>query len=84
MKRNGFLRKIRQGHQPPAVVASFGWWAHHVGIPSNTLCPDEVYLPHLKRYVSGFKTSQYGIKWMRFESDRPVSELVHTVPHNAF
>jgi hypothetical protein len=35
-------------------------------------------------YVSGFQTSPYGIEWMRFEKDSPVSELVKTVPHLAF
>lgn len=27
----------------------------------------EVYIPHLKFYVSGFPTSPFGIEWMRFE-----------------
>ena len=35
-------------------------------------------------YVSGFQTSPYGIEWMRFEQDSPISELVKTVPHVAF
>ena len=35
-------------------------------------------------YVSGFETSPYGIEWMRFEKDSPISELVKTVPHLAF
>ena len=40
----------------------------------------DTYVP----YVSGFETSPYGIEWMRFEHDSPVSELVKTVPHIAF
>ena len=35
-------------------------------------------------YVSGFETSPFGVEWMRFEPDSPVSELVRTVPHLAF
>jgi hypothetical protein len=35
-------------------------------------------------YVSGFETSPYGIEWMRFEPDSPISELVRTVLHVAF
>jgi len=35
-------------------------------------------------YVSGFAESPYGIEWMRFEPDSPISELVQTVPHLAF
>ena len=35
-------------------------------------------------YVSGFETTSYGIEWMRFEANSPISELVRTVPHIAF
>ena len=35
-------------------------------------------------YVSGYETSPYGIEWMRFEKDSPISEIVKTVPHIAF
>jgi hypothetical protein len=38
----------------------------------------------LKLHVCGFETSPYGIEWMRFDKDCPVSELVRTVPHIAF
>ena len=40
----------------------------------------------LRRLIfgSGFETSPYGIEWMRFEKNSPVSELVRTVPHIAF
>jgi len=35
-------------------------------------------------YVSGFDSSPYGVEWMRFEPDSPVSKLVQSVPHLAF
>lgn len=35
-------------------------------------------------YVCGFESSPYGIEWMRFEPDSPVSALVRSVPHIAF
>jgi len=35
-------------------------------------------------YVSGFEISPYGIEWMRFEPDSPVSALIRSVPHIAF
>jgi hypothetical protein len=35
-------------------------------------------------YVTGFDTSPYGVEWMRFEADSPVSKLVQQVPHLAF
>jgi hypothetical protein len=74
---------IRQAHEPP-VVTRQGWRYHHIGIPTETPRPGEEYLPHLKLHVSGFETSPYGIEWMRFDKDCPVSELVRTVPHIAF
>ena len=35
-------------------------------------------------HVAGFETSPYGIEWMRFEDDSPVTELVRRMPHMAF
>jgi hypothetical protein len=74
----------RQDHEPPPVIAQKGWRYHHIGIPTSIPRPGERYIPHLKLYVSGFDTSQYGVEWMRFEPDCTISELVRTVPHIAF
>jgi hypothetical protein len=74
----------RRDHEPPAAIAQYGWRFHHVGIPTESPRESEQYLEHLKMYVSGFETSPYGIEWMRFERDCPVSDLVRTVPHVAF
>ena len=46
--------------------------------------PNEKYIEGLKIYVSGFETNPYGIEWMRFEKESPISELIKTVPHIAF
>lgn len=35
-------------------------------------------------FVSGYKTSAYGIEWMRFEPEAQVPDLVRRVPHVAF
>jgi hypothetical protein len=75
--------RMRQNHEPPAAVAK-GWRYHHMGIPTDERRSGEQYLEHLKMYVSGFETSPYGVEWMRFEPDSPISELVRTVPHVAF
>jgi hypothetical protein len=75
--------KLREDHEPPTAIRQ-GWRYHHVGIPTRIPRPAERYLPHLRIYVSGFETSPYGIEWMRFEEDCPVSELVRNVPHVAF
>ncbi|MBN1165250.1 MAG: hypothetical protein JXB45_11770 [Candidatus Krumholzibacteriota bacterium] len=65
-------------------MALRGWRYHHLGIPTAIPRPDESYIEELKLYVSGFDRSPYGIEWMRFDADCPVSELIKTVPHIAF
>jgi hypothetical protein len=65
-------------------VINQGWQYHHLGIPTDVVHPNERYLKDLKMYVSGFETSPYGIEWMRFEKDSPVSHIIQTIPHIAF
>ena len=76
--------QLRKESDPPAAVAEWGWRYHHLGIPTQTPQPNEIHLEHLKIYVSGFETSPYGIEWMRFDEDCPISEIIKTVPHIAF
>jgi len=57
---------------------------HHIGIPTQIRRDGERYLAEFKMYVSGYQTSEFGIEWMRFESDCPLPPLVQTVPHVAF
>lgn len=83
-KPNSDSLEKRKDHEQPAVIAKYGWRFHHMGVPIDTPRPGEQYLENLKMYVSGFETSPYGIEWMRFEHDSPVSDLVRTVPHVAF
>lgn len=78
------MTKIRKDHEPPESITVWGWKYHHLGIPTKRKFPDEIYLPQFKFYVSGFKTSPFGIEWMRFEKDSPVSKLIQTIPHLAF
>ena len=78
------LNGKRLDHEPPAAVIECGWRYHHLGIPTDIPKPNEIYLKEFKLYVSGFSTSPYGIEWMRFEDDSPVSDLIKTVPHIAF
>ena len=74
----------RKDHEQPAIITKYGWRFHHIGIPTDKPRPSEQYLENLKMYVSGFQTSPYGIEWIRFEQDSPISELIKTVPHVAF
>jgi len=76
--------KLRQEHEPPAAIAEWGWRYHHIGIPTDTPREGEIYLEKYRMHVSGFDTSPYGVEWMRFESESPVSLLVRSVPHLAF
>jgi len=78
------MKKLRLGHEPPFSTAKWGWKYHHLGIPTKKKIPKETYLPEFKFYVSGFNTSPFGIEWMRFEKDSPISKLIQTVPHIAF
>ncbi len=78
------MNKIRLDHELPLAFTEWGWKYHHMGIPTDKVIPGELYLPHLKMSVSGFETSPFGIEWMRFDEDCPISEITKTVPHIAF
>jgi hypothetical protein len=57
---------------------------HHVGIPTDRPRAGERHIEHLKTFVVGHENSEFGVEWMRFETDAPVPELVKKVPHVAF
>jgi hypothetical protein len=79
-----FLSSRRKDHEPPPAIAQRGWRYHHLGIPTSIKRVGEVHLKQFGLHVSGFDTSPYGIEWMRFDTDSPISELIRTVPHIAF
>ena len=74
----------RKDHEQPFAISKKGMRYHHIGIPTDEPKPNEKYLKELKFYVSGFDTSEYGIEWMRFEKDSPVSDIIKRIPHIAF
>jgi hypothetical protein len=78
------MANSRQDHELPLSTAEWGWKYHHLGIPTKKKMPGEIYLHQFGLYVSGFSTSPFGIEWMRFEKESPVSKLIRTVPHIAF
>ena len=57
---------------------------HHLGIPTTTPKPGEMYLEAYKTYCTDHEDNPFGIQWMRFEVDCTLPELVKTVPHVAF
>lgn len=78
------MKNTRLDHELAECIVKWGWKYHHIGIPTDKVMPNERYLPHLKFYVSGFDTSPFGIEWMRFDEDCPISEIIKSVPHIAF
>ena len=68
---------MRKDHEQPLAVSKHG-------IPTTEKKPNEIYLPQYKFYVYGFDTSDYGIEWMRFEDDSPISDIIKKIPHIAF
>jgi hypothetical protein len=57
---------------------------HHVGIPTTTPQPGEMYLEEYKAFCTDHESNPFGIQWMRYEVDRPLPDLVKAVPHVAF
>ncbi|HOB84030.1 MAG TPA: hypothetical protein PKX27_04910 [Bacteroidales bacterium] len=78
------MKNKRSDHEQPLSTSHWGWKYHHLGIPTDKKMTGEIYLSQFKFYVSGFDSSPFGIEWMRFEKDSPISKLIQTVPHLAF
>ena len=78
------MRKSRLDNELPESIVKWGWKYHHLGIPTNNIMPEEVYLSRFGMYISGFSCSPFGIEWMRFEEGSQVNTLIQTVPHIAF
>jgi hypothetical protein len=78
------MKNIRLENELAECIEKWGWKYHHSGIPTKEKMPDEKYLPQFGFCVSGFPTSPFGIEWMRFDSNSPISPLVQKVPHVAF
>ena len=78
------MTQKRLNHELPYSVSEWGWKYHHLGIPTDKKMPDETYLSEFKLFVAGFDSSPFGIEWMRFEKNSPVSNLIRTIPHIAF
>jgi len=74
----------RKDNEQPFAISKKGMRFHHIGIPTTRHKPNEKYLEQYKFYVSGFDTSEFGIEWMRFKKDSPISEIIQRVPHIAF
>jgi hypothetical protein len=78
------MRKKRLDHEQPLAIKEWGWRYHHIGIPTSGAIPGETYMPGFKLFTGGFKSSPFGIEWMRYDAGSPVDELIKSVPHVAF
>jgi hypothetical protein len=78
------MTKIRLEHELPVSIEEWGWKYHHLGIPTRSVMPGEIYVSQFRFFVSGFSTSPFGVEWMRFETDSPIDVLIQNVPHLAF
>lgn len=74
----------REDNEQPSAISKNKWRFHHLGIPTKEIKPDEYFLEQFGMYVSGFETSEFGIQWMRFTDDSPISPLVQKVTHLCF
>lgn len=78
------MTKPRLEHELPLSTVKWGWKYHHLGIPTQSIMPGEIYVSKFRFFVSGFSTSPFGIEWMRYEPDSPIDILIQKVPHLAF
>ena len=78
------MKNLRSDNEQPESIEKWGWKYHHLGIPTDKVMPEEIYLPQFGLFVSGFSSSPFGVEWMRFEENSPVDRLIQTVPHLAF
>jgi hypothetical protein len=57
---------------------------HHIGIPTSTPQPDEIYLAEVKLHITDAGKSEHHIEWIRPEPGCPFPEIMKTTPHVAF
>ncbi len=57
---------------------------HHVGVPTDTPQPGEVYVPDTKVWVTDPGDHPYRIEFLRFEADSPVTGPLRDLPHVAY
>ncbi len=57
---------------------------HHIGLPTDTSQPGEVYVEDTKVWVTDPRRHPYRIEFLRFEKDSPVQGPVRDLPHIGF
>ncbi len=54
---------------------------HHIGLPTDTSQPGEVYVADTKVWVTDPRRHPYHVEFLRFEKDSPVKGPVRDLPH---
>lgn len=57
---------------------------NHVGIPTSTPQPGEMYAEGMKLFLTDFTKSENKIEFLRFEADSPLPEILKTHAHIAY
>ncbi len=57
---------------------------HHIGIPTKTPQPNEVYLESAKLFITDATKHEHRIEWVRCESNTTMPALLQTTAHAAF
>ncbi len=72
-------RRIRVGY-----FMTVTYTYHHMGIPTDEVCPGERYSSTFKMYTAGGEEGPFHVQRHRFEPGCPLHPLLQTRPHVAF
>lgn len=56
----------------------------HIGLPTQTPQPGEVYSPDMKLHIAGPETNEMRIEYLRFEADSPMPQELKDNVHVAY
>lgn len=57
---------------------------NHIGIPTSTPQPGEVYSADMKLFLTDYEQSPNRIEYLRFEADSTMPEILKSAPHIAY
>jgi len=57
---------------------------NHIGIPTDTPRPGEVYLELYGVHFTDHESNPFGIQWMRYDPSCALPDIVKTLPHVGF
>ena len=57
---------------------------HHIGIPTTTKQPNEIYLAAAKLFITDATQQEHRIEWLRFEPNTTLPPLLQKTAHVAY